>query len=226
MSYTAELFLYHALDATSLLQFSTVSSSGPWTDARLTTPKTVRDAFVAWETIINAAITPDTVDLDWANSLGIVQVATTGPLWLRMPRTLADLLGFSVLVIGDGDSSDQTPLGIADVDAISWRLPREAEQSELREYRGGRATAYHRSRVRMLDVEILVKGALLDSLTHGSLLGGGKFRLSTSSSSPFDLTHLDGYQDVYPLQTKAVDRVEGDDDLAVIALVTTLEDPP
>lgn len=225
MSYTAELFLYHALDATSLLQFSTVSSSGPWTDARLTAPKTVRDAFVAWEAIINAAITPETVDLDWANSLGVVQVATTIPVWLRMSRTLADLLGFSALVISDGMSSDQTPLGIAAVDAISWRLPREAEQSELREYRGGRATAYHRARVRMLDVEILVKGTLLDALTRGSLLGGGKMRLTAASASPFDLAHLEGYQDVYPLQTKSVDRVEGDDDLAVIALVTTLEDP-
>jgi len=227
MSYIAEIWLYHGLTPTSLFRYSDTSDSGPWTDFQLSAPMTIRDALAALATEISTDLgIACAITFDAANRVVFTADAV---VWVGLTDTLADLLGFSdpVIYCNDGEpaESDKTPLGIAACDGISIPPPWEVEASELREYRGGRAVGYHRQRVRMLRAQVALDIERLVALEGGTLLHSGKHRFMGPNIDPFGVADLDGYHDAWPLKTRSLTAVEGEDGLAMMTFDATLEDP-
>lgn len=226
MSYVAEIWLYHALTPTSFFRYSDTSDSGPWTDFQLSAPMTIRDALAALATEISTDLGID-LQITFNAATNRVMFATDWTVWIEFTDTLANLLGFSTTVVevNDGGGSDETPVGITACDGISIPPPWEIESSELREYRGGRAVGYHRQRVRMLRAQVALDIERLVALEGGTLLHSGKQRFSGPNADPFGVADLDGYHDAWPLKTRSLTAVEGEDGLAVMTLDATLEDP-
>lgn len=228
MSYVAELWLYHGLPATGLFRFSGASSGGPWTDFAIDASKPVQEALAELAAEIASALTLSVTIAFDANANAVVCTAD-GQVWIWLTSTLADLLGFSTTIVYFNDgapaASDQTPLGIVGCEGISMAPPTERESSELREYRGGRPVAYPRNRFAVVRAQVAVLGGRLQALEGGTLMQTGRMRLSGPNADPFGPDDLDGYHDAWPLQTLGVTWVEGEDDLAVVTLDVSVEDP-
>lgn len=225
MSDRVELFLYHALANTGTIEFSTVSAAGPWTAVTLSAPKCVLDAFLDWETQINAAISPQSVDFNWDSNGGVVEfTSTTASCWVRLSATQAALFGFASTVITDGDSSGLTPRGIAQLVAGRTQ-PMTVEQANLAEVRGGRATTYHYGRAIEVKVDFAVSPTLWAGLENAPIVSGlGRFRVTGSNVDPFGEADLDGYLDADPLETTDLQH-ESPDDAVFVEFRCAMEDP-
>ncbi len=221
---TLELWLYDGIAATGTIEYSTVSAAGPWTAVPLPSPMTVQDALAYWTATISAAISPEAIDFSWA-SHEYVQYASSILVWLRLPATLASLLGYSSTVIGDGDVSDSRPQGIATVDAVGRTQPRDIEQASLRKIRGGRATTYHWGRALEVTVDFAIPPSQWEELEGAALVSGhGRLRITDTNTNAYGEDDLDGYLDVWPLETTRLDH-ESPDDHVVIEVRGAMEDP-
>lgn len=200
-----ELVLYHGIDATGLMQWSTTADTGPWTDARLTEPLPLLDALDAWATLIAAAASRT---VSWAWDGSALELTTSGGnLWIKLTPTLQDLLGMAE-VIEDGDVSTSTPLGIAEF-LVGRNEPREREDAALDEYRGGRASAYHFGRTVDVTIEPSVPADLWDDLAATPLVSAHGARLVTwDEEDGYSETDLDGSMLLYPYATLGQMRTE------------------
>lgn len=204
-----ELVLYHGLDATGLMQWSTTSDAGPWSDVRLTEPLPLLQALDAWMTAISAALVTESVVASWTGAA--IEITSSDTLWIKLTPTLADLLGFSTQVIGPLDltvTSDTTPLGIAEF-LVGRNEPREREDAALDEYRGGRASAYHFGRTVDVTIEPSVPADLWDDLAATPLVSAHGARLVTwDEEDGYSETDLDGSMLLYPYATLGQMRTE------------------
>lgn len=223
---TLELWLYDGIAATGTIEYSTVSAAGPWTAVPLPSPMALQDALAYWTATISAAISPEAIDLGWyPGPPSRVQYASSIVVWLRLPETLAALLGFSSTVVADGDISDMTPTGIATVDAVGRTQPRDIEQASLRKIRGGRATTYHWGRAVEVTFDFAIPPSQWEDLEGAALVSGhGRLRITDTNTNAYGEDDLDGYLDVWPLETTRLDH-ESPDDHVVIEVRGAMEDP-
>lgn len=225
MSGTIELVLYHDQVATGTIEYSTVADTGPWTAVQLSSPLPLREALDEWMAAISAAISPETVAASWDGEA--IEITSSDSLWLRLSPTLADLLGFSTTVIGPLDAtvaSDETPLGIA-VMPIGRSYPREVEQSEVSEYRGGRVTAYHWGRAGEVTLDLLILPELWDALEGAQIVSGyGAIKVEWDNADPYSEDDPDGYHLIFPTGSLIEER-EGGEQTIVVHITGTILDP-
>lgn len=222
--YLAEKWLYADLDPTALIEISTTSASGPWTEIRLTTTAPLRTALEEWETLATAALAP-TFAFSFDTSTNEVVLDADAAWYLRLSETMAELLGFSSLVYSVTGSpyelrSDTTPMGIATLpDGLEILPPVTEEGSELAEYRAGRAAAYHYQRSLVVEAEAIL-GSDRTAVLDGPLLVHGRARLVCGDdAAAYSSSNLDGYLDVDLLPTEDALEIrpldELDEDIAV-----------
>lgn len=218
---TVELVLYHGLPATGRMQYSTASGSGPWTDMDMTESLPVLDALDYWATAIGTAASR-TVSFSWSGT-ALTLTVSGGNLWLKMSDTLVDLLGFGSTVIANG-SAGSGAWGIADL-LVGRTEPIEREESELSEYRGGRASAYHYGRATDIDLEISFTATQWDDMQTSPLASGhGAFRVWFDNIDPYAEDALDGSMIVYPYAAEVIDHNEPDGNVRV-RIQASMEDP-
>ncbi|MCC6623356.1 MAG: hypothetical protein IT385_19005 [Deltaproteobacteria bacterium] len=223
MAAKIELVLFHDQDVTGVMQWSTTSNTGPWTDARLSAPLPLLDALAEWETTIGAAASR-TLAFNWSWGGADFNVATSGGnLWLKLSSTLQDLTGLPEIV-EDGTSTASVPTGLATF-PIGRTYPREVEQSEISEYRGARVTAYHWGRAGEVTLDLLVPPDLWAALEGQSIVSGyGAIKVEWDNADPYSEDDLDGYFLVFPTDSSIEERESGEE--TVVAHVTgTLLDP-
>jgi hypothetical protein len=218
---TVELLLYYGLPATGRMQWSTTASTGPWTDSDLASTMPVREALDAWATAIGTAASR-TVTFSWDGTSVSLSVSG-GNLWLNLSDTLVDLLGFGSAVISNG-SAGSGAWGIVDM-LVGRTEPVEREESELSEYRGGRASAYHYGRATDIEVELSFTAAQWSDMETSPLATGhGAFKVEFANVDAYDEDDLDGTLTVYPYATVGVDHDDPNGHVRV-RLQASMEDP-
>lgn len=212
MIWRAEVWVYDAIRQLGVLEVSTVSGTGPWTDLQLTEPRTLRGAAVEWLSLAIAAGVPMSGFVLLTGPVRFV-ISASGAMWVRLSETQADLFGFStqVLNLATPQTSDLQPLGLQDVLGLSVYPPAFRGQARLNEYRGGRARSHHyaRSVVHQIEAHLTAEQAAL--LEHGPLFRAGRQRLACGDpATAYAATALDGFLDLYiPAQEIEVAQVEG-----------------
>lgn len=229
MSALVEMVLYHGLDVTGSIEVSVTASSGPWTKLTLSSAKRIEDALEEWEDLANAALPAGA----WAFAIegaGVRFRATTPPGWVKLSRTLADLLGFSgVLVVagagsGAGEVSDETALGLLSPVAIGRNQPRAVEAAESEEFRMGRAATLHHSRRQEVTLELYLAEEDAETLLESPIISGhAAFSVVIDDASDYSETNLDGRLLVYPKHTPSIEASEGTGNEVVVTILGTLE---
>lgn len=219
-----ELVLYHGFAATGTVEWSSTSSAGPWTSSTLPSPMSVTDALAYWSTAIGTAASA-TLTLAWDSATQTVTVtASTASLWVRLPETLATLLGFTARVHDTGDASNLTPLGIADM-PVGYTFPMEREESEVSEYRHGRARALTYGRTGTVTLELLPSASQWAALEGSAMLSGlAALVVTGDNANDFGEADLDGALMVFPTETAGIEY-DAPDSSPLITLRGSLLDP-
>lgn len=235
----AEMLLYHGLDQTGMIEISDVSSTGPWTELRLTSTQCVTDALAEWTALANAAIpAPDW--LFYRNGGDIVLSANAAPGWARLSADLQRLLGSTAAVVNAYDpwQSDAVPEALLSTFgftaggsigpvsfAIGTTFPVDVEDATLDEYRGGRAAADHFGRVVEVIVDLIVPPDYWALVEDSPILAGqAAFKVIIDNEAAFDESNLDGALVVYPIEELTRER-ESDEDPCWIRFRCTTRDP-
>lgn len=238
-----QALLYHGFDATASIEISTTSIAGPWTKLTLTAKRYVTDALAEWTTLANAALPTRTWNfyqyVDGTAQTRIALYGSGGASWVRLSRTMADLLGFSALTFALVAQSDQWPMAIIEDDpaatrgvfAYSFELPMEREEADLTEYRAARASVYHFGRGRDIEVDLFFAPAIWAAIKSSPLVSGHMaFQLYHANATAFDTqfqanqTATGAIGPIYPYDTPFIEQ-ESPDDHARVTLRCTLEDP-
>lgn len=229
-----EMLLYHGLAPTGMIEISTTSNTGPWTELWLTSTQTVYDALVEWTALATAAEPAIT----WSFAVGpfvpdimeCVFSAQDGDAWVRLSATLADLLGFSDTVLEIGDSggngaiNDEAILGVLQP-SIGTDFPTDVESAELADYRAARASVLHYGRVAEVTVDLIIPSPLLAVVEDSPLLGGHcAMRVVIDNEDDFGEADLDGALTVYPLEEVTREQ-ESEDDAMWLRLRCATRDP-
>lgn len=226
-----EMLLYHALDETGLLQVSTTSSSGPWTDLRLTSTQRVRDALAEWEALAEAAFPGSDFNIAYdAGNAAINFWRLDGDAWFRHTATLQTLLGQDAAVT-DNDDEGGAQFAIYDVQEgalVARGAPLDDESGELEEFRAGRVASYHSARAKDVALELYVREDAQTDARLASPLCSGHCAMAVELDNAADYAEgdLDGVMCVYPYGTPKIVRLEGTDDWVRVELETTVQDDP
>lgn len=233
----AEMLLYHGQDATGMIEISTTSNTGPWTEIRLTSTQCVADALAEWQALAEAAL-----PVGWAFAIEgngvVINMGTDSAAWVQFGPCLQWLLGSTVAVVdpGAGWQSDAQVLGIVSQPssdaygrpmgfAAGTTFPTDVEDAELTDYRGARASVMHYGRAVEVMVDLIVPPDLWSLAEDSPILGGhAAFKLVIENEDPFGEDDLDGYLVCYPLEEVERERLS-DDDPCWIRLRCTTGDP-
>lgn len=237
MASIAQMLLYHGLDETGLLQVSTTSGAGPWTDLRLTETRPVEGALAEWEALAEAAFPGADFTFHYDPGNDIINFwRLDGSAWFRHTATLQYLLGqvdqvtsgedggFQVAVFGSV-AFDGFPSGRG---VVARGAVLDEEHGELEELRGGRCTTYHSARAKEVAIELYVPENARTDERLASPLCAGHCAMSIARHDPDDYPgdSLDGVVVVYPYETPNIVRLEGTDDWVRVELKTTVQDAP
>lgn len=219
-----DLVLYAGLPDTGMLEYSTTSDTGPWTEVELDASMSVSDALAFWTAAI--ALVVSEFDLSYHAAMNRVESSCAAFVWLRLSATLADLLGFSdtVLFVEDGSpiASDLTPQGVTTVEAgQSMALARG--HAVIDSFRAGRATSYHHGRVREVRVALSVPPALWADLSESCILTGhGQVVVTGDNATDWGEGEWDGVLTIDPVETPVLERGSPDDH-TIVEIVGTME---
>lgn len=231
-----EMVLYHALDATGLLEVSITSSAGPWEELWLTEPRPLGEALTEWAALAAVAFPGESFAFDWPDSGDAATVRFASPstdIWLRMHPTLAELCGMSTTVVGGTQAiNNDLPLRAAIAPAALGRTqPRTVEDDELEEFRMGRAAAHHYNRRREVGLEVFIAEDEVEGLLGYPILSGHCALYATmmddavdpDTGEPYGEDNLGGRLLIYPVDTPSIESVEGSGGEVVVTVVGTIE---
>ncbi|MFT7578350.1 MAG: hypothetical protein ACI9MR_000008 [Myxococcota bacterium] len=219
-TFRAEQFLAIQVPVTGDLEVSETADSGPWTTISLTTAAglssttgvPLTEALTAWAVLATAALA-ETYTFSWSDSTEQVTLSATGSAWVQMSQTQADMLGFVAPVQTlNATSVAGASLGVASVRGIQITPPKHTAAAQLYEYRGGRHSSYHHSRLETVNVEVICDEAQWNVLgDEAQLLRAGRQRLSCGDpATAYAPGSYDGYLDVDPIAgSLSYTQVEG-----------------
>lgn len=239
-----ELVLYDELDVTGAIDVSLDSDVGPWTTVRLTSPKGVAAALIEWATLAGAALS-ETFDWNLNSSGGggpiSVRLQGSAEFWVQMSPTLAELLGFSTVVVHGpsafgsyGVDSDIDMLGAIVPRAIGRTQPRTEETVEVDEFRMGRAVALPHSRRREVTIELFLAEADAETLLRSPIVSGhAQFYCVVEATLSEEFAYipeqeygednLGGRLLLSPIETPSIDASEGSGNEVIVSLLCVLE---
>lgn len=233
-----EMVLYHALDATGLIEVSLTSDTGPWEELWLTEPRSVQEALTEWTALADAAFPGESFSFSWFDEgeFNVEFVCTTSPFWLRLHPTLADLLAMPATVmesdIGTIGRSYSVPLlAVVAPTALGRSQPRAVEDDELEEFRMGRAAAHHYNRRRELSLEVFLAEDQAEELLASPIVSGHCAFCATmmgadvdpETGDEYDEENLGGRLLIYPVDTPSIESAEGSGGEVVVTIVGTIE---
>lgn len=229
-----EMVLYHALHTTGAIEVSLTSSSGPWTKFQLTSAKGVQDALAEWAALAAAEFS-ETFDWAWSDDSGdiVVELDCSVEFWVRMPATLASLLGMSTEIMHGNTTitSDTDILGVLKPLAMGRTQPRAVETTELEEFRLGRAQTYTHSRRREVSLDLYFDEADAESILQSPIASGHAAFYAVMQSVDVDPNTADDYDEdnlggrllVFPVDTPVSDQSEGRGEVCLTILGTLRE---
>lgn len=179
----------------------------------ITTPAPVSTALAALAALATAWSPNGLTYAFGVTEAGGLALEADGAWRLWLSDTMAALLGISTpeqaVASGVPVTSDQTALAFHAPIGIGYSNLREVEEVALREYSHGRTSAYLSRHGRGVDVTLHVDVDQVDDVLEGPLGTHGLTRLyptDATAADAYDRDHLEGYLDVYPVESKAFER--------------------
>lgn len=235
-----EMLLYHGIDATASISIS-MAYGGPWTTLTLTSTKTITEALAEWETLANAALPLGLWSFSIEPGYSAITLASGAGGYIRVSHFLRQILG-SWAFIGPGDytsyllphgylttmggvsGADELPETPTDL-AVGLPQPRDFEDSELYEFRGGRASSLHYNRVGEVEIDIAMSAAAWEAMRGSPMLSGhAAFKLVLDEEDPFAEATLDGSLVCYPIELVSIEQ-DSPEDIAIVRLRCSVRDP-
>jgi hypothetical protein len=193
-----QAWFYHAINATNQITL-TDSGGGPVTFT-LTSSQVFSDALAELESLADADATLNgAYTFSFSTSTGAITLACDETFTYSLSSSMATMLGFSNTTQSGATSyvSDLQPHAFRVVQGAGYDVPQAMDAVDLREYRHNRSVAYATHNGRRVPFYVVDEVAEFQQLYAGPLLNG-KVRLHhTASASPYSLTNLDGYLDLY-----------------------------
>lgn len=195
-----------------------------WVRLALPSAMTVSEAMAWWSTQIN---TVSGGVGSWTIVAGQSRL-TTDPARVRWSQTLADLLGYSWTESGETGQEehfgDRAPLGFVECPA-GHSLPMDVENPDTETFRGGRVVSRPFGRALEVTIELYLTPQQWATLEDTSLASGhGARRITGSNATAYGPGQLDGFLDVYPIGTPAVER-ESEDSWVRVEHRCSMRDP-
>jgi len=216
-----EAFLFSGYAANRSITVTKGASSHTST---LATSSTVRDALAYWQDDINAAAIGTTATFSYSTTTGAITLGFSASTSVVFEGTLNLALGFSSASLSAGTShvSDETPRAIVLPYGITYDAPVPIEDVTAVFSRWGRGKAYAWYATSMVEFEVFIDRATLQSVERGPLFNG-KVRVSVDStaSTAYATNNLTGYLDLFisEIKSRTVDGVV--ENLARVLVVGT-----
>jgi hypothetical protein len=225
MSGKIEAWIYGTAEAQFADAVSiTVTEPGPTTYvARLLAPARLSDALTAWAAALNGSALAGTYALAWDATAQAVTISATGVASFEVVfgGNLAAALGFASSTGHTGAASyTGTVQALTRYDAIVSGSPgvMVRDDVKLAEYSHGRHRAIAWASVDLLELQIYMPAARLDSLLRSYCAAGLVRVWQSATAHPYGVDYVDGYVDgaVVELQRP---RHRGGSGLSTVTLV-------